>query len=75
MPYQHLTQNSDSAALGQLSARLIRTGRRLRRPLAATSAADAGAMDFIGGLLMLTGVLVLIAADVSPVTAQRVGEH
>jgi uncharacterized membrane protein YphA (DoxX/SURF4 family) len=75
MPHQRLTRNHDFAALVQLSDGLIRTGRRLRRPPAATSAAEAGTIDFIGGLLMLIGVLVQIAADVSPATAQRVGEH
>lgn len=71
MADQPLTSYWTSAVLGQLPARLMRTGRRLRRPLAATSAAGAATTDFFGGLLIFAGVLMQIAADVSPAAARR----
>lgn len=66
MSDRQLTSHPASIALGQLPAQLIRTGRRLRRPLAATSAANAAAIDCLGGLLIFTGLLMQIAGEVSP---------
>lgn len=71
MPNRSLTPHQASTALGQLPAQFVRTGRRLRRPLPATSAANAAAIDFLGGLLIFTGLLLQIAGDVSPATARR----
>jgi hypothetical protein len=64
-----------SAALGRLSAPLIRAGRRLRRPLRATSTAEADTLDSLGGLLIFTGLLMQIAADLSPSAARGGQAH
>lgn len=71
MPNRDLAPHQASAAVGQLPARLVRTGRRLRRSLPATSAANAAAIDLLGRLLIFTGLLIHIAVGISPTTARR----
>ena len=62
MPHHALIQDQDFAATGRLASRLIRLGRRLGQPVVPASATAR----FIGGVLVFTGVLVLVAVDVRP---------